>query len=172
MRAGYCRVVLLGLVLGLAHSDARAACDPALPATTPDERFIIDAAADLVTDKVTGLVWQRCSVGQSGSDCSSGSAINVNWPDALQAAQDSTVAGYTDWRLPNAKELASIIEFRCYGPTVNSSVFPGTLSGSYWSSSPQERYNNFARMVSFHIGYVYQDIKSRTYHVRLVRGGL
>ncbi len=164
--------VLLGLVLALSHNDAGAVCYTTVLANTPDERFIVDVPAGVVTDRVTGLVWQRCSVGQNGSDCSGGSAISVNWQDALQAAQASTVAGYDDWRLPNVKELASIVEYKCYEPAINTNVFPGTGNVAYWSSSPYEHDLGNAWRVFFNIGSVYSQRKTESNSVRLVRGGL
>ena len=43
----------------------------------------------VVTDGVTGLVWQGCAVGQSGADCSGGSATALNWYEAaILGAED------------------------------------------------------------------------------------
>ncbi len=164
--------LLAGLVLALAHTAARAACDPSLPSTTPDERYIIDTTAGVVTDRVTGLTWQRCSLGQSGSDCSGGSAISFNWQAALQAAQDSSAAGYNDWRLPDLRELLSIVGYHCSSPAVNSTVFPGTQNGSYWSSSPLMVNDGYAWRVAFNSGVYFGGSKTGPIFVRLVRGGL
>lgn len=164
------RIFWLLALLMLTHTSAWAACDANIQATTPDERFIIDAANGLVTDKVTGLVWQRCSLGQTGSNCS-GASSTYTWETALQAAEDSNFAGYNDWRLPNAKELASIVERKCTIPAINTTVFPATVPSGYRSSSPDAGNDGKAWCVDFYRGNDYNASKNLSYYVRLVRGG-
>ena len=53
-----------------------------------------------ITDHATNLVWAK-----------SDSMIPVNWEAALAFAETSTLAGASDWRLPNAKELQSIVDY-------------------------------------------------------------
>jgi hypothetical protein len=53
-----------------------------------------------VTDYATGLMWQQADSGSG-----------MNWEDALAYAENSTLAGYDDWRLPNVKELQSIVDY-------------------------------------------------------------
>ncbi len=165
------RIFWLLALLMLTHTSAWAACDANIQATTPDERFIIDAANGLVTDKITGLIWQRCSLGKSGTNCGSGTAISHNWQQALTAAQNSTFGGYTDWRLPNAKELASIVERKCTVPAINATVFPATIPSNYRSSSPDAGNGSKAWCVDFYRGNDSNPNKDASYYVRLVRGG-
>ncbi len=164
------RLWLLALFV-LAHNSVWAACNPYVRMTAPDQRYNVDSAAGLVTDTITGLIWQRCTLGQSDADCSSGTATPHNWQEALQAAASSTFAAYNDWRLPNRKELASLVERQCYSPAINSNVFPGTENGCYWSSSPNADNNYNAWGVDFLVGYHYRNYKGFTCSVRLVRGG-
>lgn len=64
-------------------------------------------------DAKTGLMWDRCSVGQSwnGTTCT-GQAIELNWQDAIdyvkQFTNQQAKGGYSDWRLPTIQELSSI----------------------------------------------------------------
>lgn len=64
-------------------------------------------------DPKTGLMWDRCSVGQSwnGTTCT-GTAIQFNWQDAkdyvAKFTNEQAKGGYTDWRLPTIEELSSI----------------------------------------------------------------
>lgn len=164
------KLLLLALLTAV-HTSAWARCNADIQATSPDERFTVDAANGLVTDKVTGLIWQRCSLGQTGTNCSVGAATTHNWPSALQAGEDSIFAGYSDWRLPNSKELGSIVEDKCYRPSINSTVFPGLTDGRYWSSSPYAGNSSYAWGVNFYNGHDDYDSKGNSYHVRLVRGG-
>jgi hypothetical protein len=47
----------------------------------------------------------------------------MNWEEALSYAETSEYAGYTDWRLPNAKELQSIVDYSGVYPAIDTSVF-------------------------------------------------
>ncbi|MBL0024063.1 MAG: DUF1566 domain-containing protein [Saprospiraceae bacterium] len=92
-----------------------------------------------ITDNATGLMWQKTDDGNT-----------YNWQNALSYAENVTLAGYSDWRMPNAKELQSIVDYTI-SPGITSSpainpLFsctpikdPNGNSGQYgyfWSSSP------------------------------------
>ena len=141
-----------------------------VPSTTPAGRFLVHGNGT-VTDTATGLIWAQCAEGLSGSACTEGTAAIFTWADALIRARDSTHAGYTDWRLPNVKELSSIVEERCYDPAINLAVFPNTPSSYFWSASPYGYSSGFAWYVSFGDGGAYGSNRSNYYHVRLVRSG-
>ncbi len=53
-----------------------------------------------ITDSATGLMWLK-------DDSSSA----MNWVDALEWAENLTESGYSDWRLPDAKELQSLVDY-------------------------------------------------------------
>ena len=117
----------------------QAACNANITADAPDSRYTV--SGDTVTDKYTGLMWKRCGEGWSGATCATGAALSVNWQDALKRVAtvngSATLGlGFTDWRLPNRNELATLVERLCVTPAINSTIFPGTLSQSYWTSSP------------------------------------
>ncbi|HFB66947.1 MAG TPA: DUF1566 domain-containing protein [Aeromonadales bacterium] len=124
------------IYIALSHS-VYAACNTAIPESTPDSRFTING--DTVTDNLTGLIWMRCSVGKSwdGSTCT-GTATLVNWKTALETAENFVFAGADNWRLPNIKELTSIMEFSCSAPALNENIFPGNTASIYYSSSYQD----------------------------------
>jgi len=142
-----------------------------IPSTTPTSRFTMNGNGT-VTDTKTGLMWKKCSEGQSGTDCSSGSAATYTWQQALQQAQtvnSGSFAGYSDWRVPNVKELVSITEKQCVEPAINLTVFPNTPSSWFWSSSPGASVSNGAWIVYFSIGNSSYDFKDSFNYVRLVR---
>ncbi len=141
-------------------------------ATTPTNRFTINNDGT-VSDTKTGLTWKKCSEGQSGVDCRMGEAAKYAWQGALQQAQsvnnNGGFAGYKNWRLPNMKELDSIVEKQCIDPSINLVVFPESQSNAYWSSSPLAVDSNNAWYVYFGHGRSLKAYKANFFFVRLVR---
>lgn len=165
----------LGLLLILVTANVPAAqtCQYAsIRATAPASRFI-DNGNGTVTDQASGLQWKRCAEGQtwSGGTCT-GTVTTHNWQQALQLADAASYAGHSDWRLPNIKEISSIVERACYSPAIDQSVFPATPTNQYfWSASPYAGNSGDAWSVYFYDGAVAYITKTDKRHVRLVRGG-
>ena len=101
---------------------------------TPDSRYSINGDGT-ATDLITGLMWRQCPEGLSGTDCSTGAAGTKVWGGTMKDAKTSTFAGYDDWRLPNIKELMTIVDFDSAGTTTNQATFPG-VTMTVWTSSP------------------------------------
>ena len=168
--------ICLVLVLIPSLGQATQLCEyDGVPATAPASQFT-DNGDGTVTDTVTSLQWKRCSEGQTwdGTTCT-GTASNYTWQQALQAADAATYAGQSDWRLPNVKELVSIVERACVSPAIDLSVFPGIPEGSFhWSSSPVTFTTGYFWGVYFRLGEVNYLPGSFAYvatSVRLVRAG-
>ena len=144
-------------------------CKDSIVATAPDANFSIHNDGT-VTHKTTGLMWMRCSLGQTwdGKTCKGMAAI-YTWREGLQVGTNYQYAGYNNWRLPNKNELESIVEERCYSPAINASVFPETPTAYFWSSSPYAGFSQGAWSVDFGFGSVNASDKDGTIHVRLVR---
>ena len=152
---------LIGTLVLLASTAAQAACPSVATAT----RFELNGAE--VKDKITNLVWARCSVGQtwSGSTCTGSASILAHEP-ALQHAKDQTV-----WRLPNVKELASLADKGCISAAIDRTAFPATPASDFWSASSILEFASSVWVVNFNNGAVTSG-GGRTgsaYHVRLVR---
>ena len=149
-------------------------CNPHIRRSAPDDRYIVNAAKGTVLDKQTGLMWKRCIEGRSGADCGTGSPIELNWSGALSQAAASVFSGYKDWRVPNSKELESLVEVACYKPTINAIVFPNDPSIMVWASSPHNEEGK-TWFVGFDDGrshFIYRDfLPWHASAVRLVRGG-
>jgi len=64
-----------------------------------------------ITDRATGLMWMKSDSGKA-----------MNWQDALAYAENLEYSGYDDWRLPNAKELQSIVNYSRSPDTTNSAA--------------------------------------------------
>ncbi|MCK5663687.1 MAG: DUF1566 domain-containing protein, partial [Thiotrichaceae bacterium] len=86
-----------------------ATCNSSISQSTPDTQ-LIDNSDGTVTDNATSLMWKQCLEGASGNGaCNEESPSLLSWTEALNLAGTS-FATYTDWRLPNIKELSSIVE--------------------------------------------------------------
>ncbi len=130
--------------------------------------YTYSANGEEVTDAKTGLTWRRCSEGQSWSTSTStctGSAGTFTHEQALAHAK--TQSG---WRLPNVKELSSLVDSSRANPAIDITAFPATPSAWYWSSSPYVGSAGNAWFVHFGYGYVFDnDYRVNDIHVRLVR---
>lgn len=99
------------------------------------KRFVVSPDGQEVIDRLTRLTWRRCVEGASfnGAQCA-GTPLTLSWLDtlehALQQAHDNGVA----WRLPNVKELASLLNHERL-PHINAKAFPGAMNDVLWTSS-------------------------------------
>ncbi len=112
-----------------------------------------------VYHKQTGLAWTRCTIRKDGQadttkDCS---AIHMEstWEEAIQTCENLKFAGHDDWRLPNIKELQSIVSYDRLQPAIDQNMFPGTHLAHYWSSTTYGKTNNcnlYALCICFQYG--------------------
>ncbi|PKM99066.1 MAG: adhesin [Elusimicrobia bacterium HGW-Elusimicrobia-2] len=119
-----------------------------------------------ITDNRTGLMWL-----QEGNYAFNGQTSTGTWEQALGYCENFTYAGYSDWRLPNVRELDSIVKFEGAAPFINTTYFLNTVSGVYWTSTTYVPITTRAMYVGFDSGCVYYDNKTGAYCVRPVRGG-
>jgi hypothetical protein len=99
------------------------------------------------------------------------------WQDALTNCNELTYGGSSNWRLPNIKELQSLVDFENISPALDTSTFtsseayPTSQSGNYWSSTSyqDEGAHNDAWLVGFGNGYTDSNDKTSTLAVRCVR---
>jgi len=149
-----------------------------------DTSRYLDHGNGSVTDRVTGLMWQRCPVGFDFSDGGTpadmsddtcdpdGSQATGDWQRALQRGGESTLGGYADWRSPNVKELETLVA-SCIAPSIEANAFPDTpLNRAFWSSTPD--YNPTTNALNaWQVDFSFGDIRSTDKvdfaYVRLVR---
>lgn len=130
-------------------------------ATWPDPRFT-DHEDGTVTDELTGLMWTKAANNY-------GPRI---WNEALADCTGASVGDYTDWYLPNVRELQSLINYGQYNPALPAGhPFTGVQSDYYWTSTTYARYITLAWSVSFYEGQVYTLGKDGAFYVWCVRGG-
>lgn len=151
------KLILLNFIFnGVAFAET---CEQTGDTSTPISRFIIDGEKGFAIDKSTNLMWKRCLEGGAGSDChpeSGQSLLSINWVDALFYAEHHDYAGFTDWRLPNTRELLSIYDYECFESRgvaqnhgINFSLFPVPdlvdLKLIIWTSTyPSDPESNYA----------------------------
>ncbi len=131
------------------------------------DRYSYSTDGSQVIDSTTGLTWQRCVAGMSwsGTTCT-GTAATYTHQAALAYAKTQT-----GWKLPNIKELGSIVDRTRSNPAIDTTAFPATPAGYTWSASPCAGGSLSACYVGFGYGNVNYDYRNYTYFVRLVRAG-
>lgn len=130
-------------------------------ATAP--AYFTDNDDGTIYDASTGLTWQK------------GEAAGImNWENALDYCENSLtdLGGKDDWRLPNRSEIQSLVDFNRYDPAVDTTFFPDVYSTYYWSSTTFTGLTTQAWYTSFTDGQVNRPLKTDSYRVRCVRGGL
>ena len=138
----------------------------------PDPRFS-DNTDGTVTDNLTGLIWLKnanCWGTQNWANALSNSNGLANGSCGLT---DGSSAG--DWRLPNVREMQSLVHYGVYSPAVPNTAgtgkwtegdpFTGVQSSSYWSSTTRAYDTSDAWYVYLRYGGVYDVSKAYSYYV-------
>ncbi|MDH5721684.1 MAG: DUF1566 domain-containing protein [Spirochaetia bacterium] len=118
--------------------------------------ILFDNGNGTITDKMTNLTWQKCSMGQNNDTSCSGTATINTWQNSLNFCNSLTLAGKS-WRLPNINELESIVNRTVSYPSIDDIFFPNSSVFHYWSSSTTISTNNWAWAVSFGHGGLTND---------------
>jgi uncharacterized protein DUF1566 len=129
-----------------------------------------------VSDSRTGLMWDQCLLGQDHANACDGPGDPYTWQQGLAAAETLNAQnwlGHDDWRLPNVRELRSLVERACTNPGIDTNVFlnapafPAVLTSSTYPGLPTAMW-----VVGFDSGgYVATFPKGLNHRVRLVRAG-
>jgi hypothetical protein len=148
----------------------------------PDPRFT-DNGNGTITDNLTGLMWVKdgnLMITRDPTFDSDGTVNDgkVTWQHALDYAEwlnSSNYSDHNDWRLPNRKELRSLVN---YGQSdtadwLNNPAqgFTGVRADDYWSSTTCTPDTTFAWGVFMLNGRVSYDHKAGNDYVLAVRGG-
>jgi hypothetical protein len=112
-----------------------------------------------ISDALTGLYWQKVSYSDS-----------LTWEDALQYADTFSLAGYSDWRLPNIKEIHSINDENIINPSINTTFFTNAVIGKYWSSTTLPNFTGKAWYLDTKFGITTYANKTNKLLLYLVRG--
>ena len=148
-----------------------------------------------VRDNKTGLIWEVKSAnaglqaatntytwldnnpatnggnkGVAAGGVCSGSACDTE--SYIAAISKTRLCGYTDWRVPNRFEMATVLDYSIPhpGPTIASKFFPNTSPGNYWSATPFGPHTEGVWAWRFDHGYDFVATKEKAHHVLAVRG--
>ncbi len=141
----------------------------------PDDAGRFVAGADnTVTDNCTGLQWQRFTEDRNGDFETTGND-KFAWCAAVDFCENLSFAGQSDWRLPNVRELESIVDYGESSPSADP-VFRAE-GDYYWTSTTDVSDPTKAFVVAFLNGGMFPINKisapptSFGAYVRAVRGG-
>lgn len=154
----------------------------------PTPRFT-DNSNGTVTDNLTGLIWLKtANCLDTVGGINKGLGV-LSWADALIWSNNLAAGrcGLTDastvgqWRLPNLREMQSLIHYAFYNPALSNTSgwekwtegvpFAGVQSDYYWSSTTYAASTASAWFVDLRYGHVVYASKTSTVYVWPVRGG-
>lgn len=135
----------------------------------PDPRFtVVTNGADvMVTDNLTGLTWVKAPHSLSGN------SVGQTWPNAIDFCNNLVYGTYSDWRLPNVRELLSLISYGSVSPALPPGhPFTGIQpDGGYWSATTFKSEINRAMYLLMNHGGISVNDKGYAFLVWPVRGG-
>jgi len=133
----------------------------------PADRFV-DNLDGTVTDTCTELTWQQDTADVSGDGVRDSDGDSIAWCDALDYSEALNFAGRDDWRLPNANELQSIIDYGTSNPAMDP-LFIAVHGPFYWTSTTTD--NSGKAVATRSPDGVFEHLpKNFTNLVRAVRG--
>lgn len=119
--------------------------------TSYGENIFVDNSDGTISDLATGLMWEMADDGKVR-----------DWKEALSYTEGLTLAGHDDWRMPNVKELQSIVDYSKSPKTTNSAAISelfllseiedpngDTNYGYYWSSTTHQDGRNKSASASY-----------------------
>ena len=148
-------LVFLGFSLSIAFGQTAA--------TGSGPRFV-DNGNGTITDKRTGLMWEKAPV-----------STTMDWAVANDYAARLKLAGYSDWRLPYRAELRDLVRDEDrpdYASWLNSLGFKGLVAEEYWSGTYfQYGGDDYGWVVDLSTGGTRSSFQQNEYNVWFVRGG-
>jgi hypothetical protein len=113
--------------------------------------------AGTALDQSTRLTWQRAA-----------SVERVTWDVANAACAALDLQG-KGWRLPNMKELQTLVDESRASPTIDADAFPDTPAEGFWAATPLVGSSAAFWFVSFDEGIAYNALRTHPYRYRCVR---
>lgn len=131
----------------------------------PEPRFETDGGT--VLDHLTGRTWLRNA---------NPAEFPLFWDEAfdfVRSLNRRQLHGHAGWRLPNRRELFSLVSHACANPSLpDAHPFTNVFNGYYWSASTCRQHPRQAWYVHMGGGRVFKGMKNNAYLVWPVRGGI
>jgi hypothetical protein len=93
----------------------------------------------------------------------------MTFDKATTYANDLILGGFSDWRMPNIKELQSISEATIYNPSINKTYFSGISTTQCWSSTSLSNQSTKAWYLDTQYGITSQVVKTNKLRLLAVR---
>mgnify|MGYP003564403708 CR=1 FL=1 len=136
-----------------------------------------------ISDSRTWLMWQATSTGAVQTECKAYDTDSFadndcndwtenddcNWCAAKEYCANLELWPYTDWRLPNIRELESIVDYANTSSNYWYETYFTLVSGYYWSSTTNAGNTSTARNLYLNYAYMYGNAKSTTSYVLCAR---
>jgi hypothetical protein len=116
---------------------------------------------NLNANEMKDLVWQ---------DSDDAKLIKKDWKGAKDYCEALVLGQKDDWRLPNVKELQSIVDISVYKPAIKREFKNVSIRGYYWSSTVDISTDGYAWNIDFNYGNTLKDSMLNELYVRCVRG--
>jgi hypothetical protein len=142
---------------GTKRFHVRAVRDVNTPVSLPDH--FTDNFDGTITDNLTNLIWEKIPLNDT-----------LTWEQALVYADSLNLAGQSDWRLPNIKELQSINDESLIDPSFNTAYFNVGGQKKYWSSTTLPNQITKAWYLDTQFGITTYDFKTNKHYLICVRG--
>lgn len=133
-------------------------------------RSYTDNGDSTVTDNTTGLIWQKCSMGQNNDANCTGTETTTTWTEAINYCNNLNLADRT-WKLPNRYELATLMKndgsIDTTFPLLPDLPASTTYVSQYWSSTKCAQ-DIYVWAIEFITGYIDYASKTSSLFVRCV----
>ncbi len=130
------------------------------------EFFSVVGVGKWTVDNNTGLIWAA-----DGDSKGCNFNTETNWAAAVAWCENLNYLNRTDWRLPNVKELQTIVDASRSYPCVDGAKFPNTKMDFYWTSTTTRNESTWAFILDFDVlGRVDDADKTNAYYFRAVTG--
>lgn len=140
--------ILIFLALGITFLYANCTRDDKKEVVTCNNKYIGKS-----------LMWQ---------DNSEAKKTKLTWQNAKGYCKKLSLGGFSDWRLPNIRELRSLVDFASFNPPIKS-AFKNVTNSYYFSSSSVVDFPNHAWCIKFEYGDGHKMHKNNQWFVRCVR---
>jgi hypothetical protein len=114
----------------------------------------VDNQDETISDIATNLMWQKNDDG-----------VTRDWEEALSYCESLELAGYNDWRLPDVKELQSMVDYdKTDWPAIDDIFTLSDWDAYFWTSTTHGDNKQYACYIAFGKAYSMDDVNATVYY--------